>query len=89
MIVKDEIPEKRPDGRDESNISWECDFGMDLPEGPNEHLIQFPWSSLKPFYRGKEVKDAQPLKTSAIKRFSIMMRRYESPFGAFEIQADW
>lgn len=37
--------------------------------------IRVSWKDFRPTYRGREKKDAEPLKTGEIKRFSIMMRR--------------
>jgi hypothetical protein len=39
--------------------------------------ILIPWSELKATYRGKEKRDAPALNTKDIKRFGIMMRRFE------------
>lgn len=35
------------------------------------------WDDLKPTYRGREKKDATPLDLKSIKRFTIMIRRYD------------
>ncbi|GAW13885.1 hypothetical protein ANO14919_032760 [Xylariales sp. No.14919] len=78
LIVKDEILPKRPDGREQSSVSWEYDFSGNGIE------LYIPWRSLKPTYRGKPLPDAKPLDLANIKRISIMMRSFfgeqEGPF---------
>lgn len=69
ITLKDTIPPKRSDGRDESTLSWEYDFRAD-----NEKIF-VKWSEFKPTYRGREQKDAKPLDLENIKRISLMMRR--------------
>ena len=82
--MKDEILSRNPgNGREQATISYEYDFvvpkhvlsqkgGKDVPR---THVF-IPWAHLKPTYRGKEKKDAQPLNLKSIRRMSIMMRRY-------------
>jgi hypothetical protein len=76
LIVKDEILQPSPNGREQSTISYEFDF--DLPgttsEEPAEIFIA--WNDLKATYRGREKPDAPGIDTKNIRRFSIMMRRY-------------
>ncbi|KAI0184836.1 complex I intermediate-associated protein 30-domain-containing protein [Xylaria flabelliformis] len=78
LIVKDEILPKRPDGREQSTVSWEYDF---LGTGTE---LDIPWQDLTPTYRGKPKLDAKPLDLGNIKRISIMMRSFfgeqEGPF---------
>ena len=69
FIVKDEVLPKRPDGREQSTVSWEYDFTG------NKLDLHIPWKDLKPTYRGKPKPDAKPLDLASIKRVSIMMRR--------------
>jgi hypothetical protein len=92
LILKDEILEKRPDGREQSTVSWEYDFaGPDSSRdskkfGTDGHgyVHYVPWSEFKPTYRGKPKSDAKPLDLASIKRISIMMRSFfgeqEGPF---------
>ena len=89
IIVKDEVPDsKRDDGREQSSVSWEYDFetpmtGMELKDGLK---VRIPWNAFKATYRGREKKDAAPLKTKEIKRFSLMMRSFfEKQDGEFDI----
>ncbi|KAI8955435.1 NADH:ubiquinone oxidoreductase intermediate-associated protein 30 [Xylaria longipes] len=78
LVVKDEILPKRPDGREQSTVSWEYDF-----TGSGSELA-IPWQDLTPTYRGKQLQDAKPLDLVSIKRISIMMRSFfgdqEGPF---------
>ncbi|KAI0483643.1 NADH:ubiquinone oxidoreductase intermediate-associated protein 30 [Xylaria cf. heliscus] len=78
LVVKDEILPKRPDGREQSTISWEYDF---IGKGTE---LDIPWQDLTPTYRGKPKPDAKPLDLACIKRISIMMRSFfgeqEGPF---------
>ena len=81
LIIKDEVPEeKREDGREKSSINWEYDFkagGGELQADVNMK-VWIPWNSFNATYRGREKKDAAPLKTGEIRRFSLMMRRYSN-----------
>jgi hypothetical protein len=82
FVVKDTILPPDPDtGREQSTISWEGHFTLDdLENGHSASRVVFRWSDLRPFYRGKEVVDGKAsLDTGKIKRFSIMVRRYERP----------
>lgn len=76
LIVKDEVlEEKREDGREKSSVNWEFDFKAE--EGTQDPEIKMVrWKDFNATYRGREKKDAAPLKTGEIKRFSLMMRRY-------------
>lgn len=80
LILKDTLLERNPDnGREQSTISWECDFELPwqtVPGDAKDRSIFIPWSSLNPTYRGKLKKDAEPIDLMKIKRFSIMMRRW-------------
>jgi Complex I intermediate-associated protein 30 (CIA30) len=79
FILKDTLlPPDPSNGREQSTISWEGDFEVEDDESPKE--VVFAWNDLKPFYRGKEVRDVKkPLKLDGIKRFSIMVRRQVAP----------
>lgn len=79
FIVKDTLPDKRPDGRDEATINYEYDFKVDQGSEDSEEEIEIiiPWSRFQPMYRGKPKKDANKLDTKSIRRFSIMMRRFD------------
>ena len=79
LILKDEVPEgkKRDDGREKAGISWEYDFKASevAKEKGEQQKFRIPWDQFKATYRGREKKDAEPLKTDGIRRFSLMMRR--------------
>lgn len=70
LVLKDEAPLKRPDGRQESSISWEYDF---VPSGTE---VVASWEDFKPRFRGKPKDDAGPLRLDRIKTISLMMRRF-------------
>ena len=70
LTLKDEILPKRPDGREQSTLSWEFDFRS---EGRKTIFVK--WSDFRPTYRGKEKKDVEPLDLKNVKRFGIMIRR--------------
>ncbi|MCJ1252570.1 hypothetical protein MMC24_000376 [Lignoscripta atroalba] len=80
LILKDEVPEgkKRDDGREKAGISWEYDFKASevAKEKGEQQKFRIPWDQFKATYRGREKKDAEPLKTDGIRRFSLMMRSF-------------
>jgi Complex I intermediate-associated protein 30 (CIA30) len=53
----------------------------------DEIEIFIPWASFKPTYRGKEKRDAKPIDLKAIRRMSLMMRRYASPISLHHSEA--
>ncbi|OQD71325.1 hypothetical protein PENPOL_c001G06087 [Penicillium polonicum] len=73
--LTDEIPQQRPEGREQSALVWEYDFCA----SETGHEVRLSWKDLKPTYRGKPVEDARPLDLSHIRRFRIMIRSF---FGA-------
>ncbi|KAL4930131.1 CIA30 family protein [Aspergillus undulatus] len=76
LILKDEVLPRRPDGRERSSLSWEFDFRATQGDGSGRVIVR--WADLRATYRGKEVKDVEPLNLKGVKRFSIMMRRFVS-----------
>jgi len=84
LTVSNELPDKRPDGRDKSTLIYEYSF--DTPEtGPLKKFI--PWTEFRPFYRGKEVTDAKPLDTGCVRRWSFMMRSFfDKQVGEFSLK---
>ncbi|KAI1846071.1 hypothetical protein JX265_000994 [Neoarthrinium moseri] len=70
LTLKDETLPKRPDGREQSTVSWEFDFATH----GEERFI--PWDEFKPTYRGKPKPDARPLDLKNVQRVSIMMRSF-------------
>ncbi|KAF7718773.1 Uncharacterized protein PECH_004240 [Penicillium ucsense] len=71
LTLKDEILPKRPDGREQSTVSWEYDF-----RARGRQTIFVKWSDFRATYRGREKEDAGPLDLNNIKRFSIMIRSF-------------
>ena len=75
MILKDELLPKSPNGREQSTVSFEYYIRTAGAQSRGGKLFM-AWNELKPTYRGREKKDAQPLDLKNVKRFSIMIRRY-------------
>ena len=79
FILKDDLlPPNKENGREQSTISWECDFELPPQAEPGKtrnKSVFIPWKSFNPTYRGKLQKDADPIDLKKIKRFSIMIRR--------------
>lgn len=73
VALKDELLPKRSDGREQSTVSWECDFKVE--EGNGKGKVFVKWEDLKATYRGREKKDAKPLDLKNVRRLSLMMRR--------------
>jgi hypothetical protein len=69
LVIKDQVLPKRPDGREQSTVSWEYDFTSQQTE------LVIPWKYLEPTYRGKPKPDVEPMDLANIKRISIMVRR--------------
>ncbi|KAM5350494.1 hypothetical protein ACJ41O_006999 [Fusarium nematophilum] len=71
LTVKDEIPQKGRDGRDQAGLSWETDF-----EAPREGgEVVKRWEEFRATYRGRDLVDSKPLDLGDVKRVSLMMRR--------------
>ncbi|KAJ5835369.1 Major facilitator superfamily [Penicillium robsamsonii] len=70
--LADEIPQRRPNDREQSALVWEYDF---CPRETGRE-VRMSWKDLRPTYRGKAVEDARPLDLSHIRRFRIMMRSF-------------
>ncbi|KAK0629102.1 complex I intermediate-associated protein 30-domain-containing protein [Bombardia bombarda] len=71
LVLKDTVLSKRPDGREQSTVSWEHDF-----HGDSGRQVVLRFADFKPTYRGKPKDDAEPLDWSAVKRVSIMIRSF-------------
>ncbi|KXJ96728.1 CIA30 family protein-like protein [Microdochium bolleyi] len=83
LILKDEVLPRRPDGREQSTVSWEYDF----IGGESGGVQSVTWADFKPTYRGKAKPDAAPLDLKNIKRISIMMRSFfGTQEGAFDLE---
>ncbi|KAJ5220066.1 hypothetical protein N7468_009270 [Penicillium chermesinum] len=79
LTLKDEILAKRPDGREQSTLSWEFDF---RPHGATTYFIK--WADFRPTYRGRDQEGVEPLDLKNVRRFGIMIRSFfggqEGPF---------
>lgn len=83
LTLKDEVLPRRPDGRDQSTVSWEYDFVVGAGKGgtavtgstAGSTRVVIPFEEFKPTYRGKPKPDAEPLDLKNVQRISFMMRR--------------
>lgn len=83
VTLKDETLPRRPDGREQSSVSWEYDFvvggaaatAQGGEKGSAGRMVVIPFAALQPTYRGKAKPDAKPLDLKEIKRISFLMRR--------------
>ncbi|KAF4461944.1 complex i intermediate-associated 30 [Fusarium albosuccineum] len=72
LTVKDAIPGRSDDGRDQAGLSWEVNF-----EAPKDGgVIVKKWEDFRATYRGRDVEDAKPLDLGDVKRVSLMMRSF-------------
>ncbi|KAF3761443.1 CIA30-domain-containing protein [Cryphonectria parasitica EP155] len=80
ITLKDEVLPKRPDGREQSTVSWEYDFDSAAGEagsnGDSACQLVIPFEDFKPTYRGKAKPDAKPLDLKNVRRISFMMRSF-------------
>ncbi|KAJ6114812.1 hypothetical protein N7486_000590 [Penicillium sp. IBT 16267x] len=78
LTLKDEIPPKRPDGREQSTVSWEFDFRA------TRQKIFVRFEDFRATFRGRDRDDVGQLDLKNVKRFGIMMRSFfgdqEGPF---------
>jgi len=72
VALKDDVPARRPDGRERSTTSWELAFAG--PRGGG--TVVLPFSAFEPTYRGRPEPDAEPLDLARVRRISFMMRRW-------------
>ncbi|KAL2849082.1 complex I intermediate-associated protein 30-domain-containing protein [Aspergillus pseudodeflectus] len=80
LLLKDSIPEKRPDGRERSAVCWEVDFRAERPahsEGTTSRHY-FKWSDFRATYRGRDCPDDEKkrLDIAGIKRVGFMVRSF-------------
>ncbi|KAK1767656.1 NADH:ubiquinone oxidoreductase intermediate-associated protein 30 [Phialemonium atrogriseum] len=74
LVLKDTVLPKRPDGREQSTVSWEHDF--DCPGDGGGGRVVMNLNNFKATYRGRAKPDAEPLNTGDIKRIAIMIRSF-------------
>lgn len=94
LNVKTSLPEKRPDGRNESVVVYELPFSTIPPISsnttfPESSLIECigRWDQFEPTYRGRPAKDAPKLDPSSIEEISIMCRsNFDAQEGDFELR---
>ncbi|ORY61331.1 CIA30 family protein [Pseudomassariella vexata] len=85
LTLKDETLPKRPDGREQSTVSWEYDFVPNCNHGE----LFVPWDDFKPTYRGRPKADAPALDLANVRRISLMMRSFfGSQHGEFRLEID-
>lgn len=76
VTLKDEVLPRRPDGREQSTVSWEYDFVVQAEEGGARGKVVIPFADFEATYRGRPKEDAEPLDLGNVRRISFMMRRY-------------
>ncbi|KAJ5769135.1 hypothetical protein N7520_003694 [Penicillium odoratum] len=84
ITLKEEILPKRPDGREQSTVSWENDFyAKDAEDG----VLFLRFVDFRPTYRGKDKSpDEYVLDLTKIRRFGIMCRSFfDEQDGPFEL----
>ena len=80
--LKTTVPERRPDGRLESRVTYEHAF-----DGSRDGPLDAPWSAFEATYRGRPAKDAPALDPAAIVEVSLMCRSgFDSQRGDFSVQ---
>lgn len=83
LNLKTETPQKRPDGRRESQLTYEWQIDLaSYPIDGGAFDVEAAWNDFKPTYRGRPVEDAPKLDSSKVKEWSIMAR---SDFGVSEM----
>ncbi|KAL2800507.1 complex I intermediate-associated protein 30-domain-containing protein [Aspergillus keveii] len=80
LLLKDNIPDKRPDGRERSAVCWEVDFRAKRPAGLEGTTIRhyFKWSDFRATYRGRDCPhpEKKKLDIARIKRIGFMVRSF-------------
>ncbi|KAF7172138.1 hypothetical protein CNMCM5623_004392 [Aspergillus felis] len=71
LTLKDKLLPKRPDGREQSTISWE--YNLQPADKAN---VRVRWEDLRATYRGREIEDAEPLDLKNVKQITIMIRSF-------------
>lgn len=85
ISVKDNEPTRRPDGRQESTVSWEHEFHCPTENGSGRVVLHF--KDFEAFYRGKRKEDADPMNWSNVRSLAIMCRSFfGKQAGPFELQ---
>lgn len=83
LNLKTTKAKQRPDGRRESQLTYEFKFDVpdDAKDAPGSQTLEIcsHWGEFKPTYRGRPSEDAPPLDPAKIQGWSIMAR---SDFGS-------
>ncbi|PYI06232.1 CIA30 family protein [Aspergillus sclerotiicarbonarius CBS 121057] len=88
LNLKDELPGKRPDGRERSGVVWEVDFKVQGGGG----RVRVGWEDFRPTYRGREVDggEGRKLDLRGVRRVGIMVRSFfGEQEGEFELEVEW
>ncbi|GIJ85131.1 hypothetical protein Asppvi_003987 [Aspergillus pseudoviridinutans] len=81
LTLKDKLLHKRPDGREQSTISWE--YNLRPADKAN---VRVRWEDLRATYRGREAEGAEPLDLKNVKQITIMIRSFfGTQEGAFSL----
>lgn len=93
--LKTVLPERRPDGRDNSTLEYAWNFkAPDSSTSPGTEQagatkLWARWAEFEPSYRGRKPTDAPPLDTTSLRRFSIMIRSFfNEQHGPFDLTID-
>ncbi|KAK3692344.1 complex I intermediate-associated protein 30-domain-containing protein [Podospora appendiculata] len=76
LVLKDAATVRRPDGRQQSSVSWEHDFTYPAVHDGLGGRVVLRFADFKPTYRGKPVGDAEPLDWSSVRRVGITVRSF-------------
>ncbi|KAK3333722.1 NADH:ubiquinone oxidoreductase intermediate-associated protein 30 [Cercophora scortea] len=75
IVLKDGETIHRPDGREQSSVSWEHDFTYPAVHDGLGGRVVLRFKDFRATYRGKEKGDAEPLDWRAVTRVGVMVRR--------------
>lgn len=82
LVLKDTAPlPKRPDGREQSSVSWEHDFivapaGGAVAGGDERLVVVLPFDGFRATYRGKPYDSPEPLNRASIRSVAFMVRSF-------------
>lgn len=83
LVLKDAVSPDS-DGQETSTVSYETTF----PARAHDTLY-LPFEQLQRTYRGRARPDAPPLNRAAVRRLSLMVRRYGWPGGGGGGGREW
>ncbi|KAK0709622.1 NADH:ubiquinone oxidoreductase intermediate-associated protein 30 [Lasiosphaeria miniovina] len=82
LVLKDTAPlPKRPDGREQSSVSWEHDFIVApadgaVASGDQPLVVVLPFDGFRATYRGKPYDSPEPLDRASIRTVAFMVRSF-------------